>query len=169
MTFPEPREYPVYFQTYIKLVKEQDVLKAMEEQRHSFPAFFKEIPADKLDYRYEENKWTIKEIIGHLIDCERVMNYRAMCFARNDKTELPGFDEGKYAAISESSNRSLESLLAEFDALRLSSIHLYQSFSEQMFKRTGSANGNVISVKALSFINVGHAMHHQQVISDRYL
>ena len=169
MSFPESTEYPVYFQTYIKLVKEPDLIKAMEEQRQSFPSFFKNIPAEKLDYRYEENKWTIKEIIGHLIDCERVMNYRAMCFARNDKTELPGFDENKYAAISGSSDRSIESLLAEFDALRQSSIHLFESFNEQMFKRTGSANGNIISVKALGFINVGHPMHHLNVISERYL
>jgi uncharacterized damage-inducible protein DinB len=124
---------------------------------------------DKFDYQYAEGKWTIKEIIQHLIDSERVFSYRALRISRNDKTPLPGFDENDYVANSNGKERSLQSLLTEMAVVRQSTLSLFNSFSHEQLTKIGNASNREVSVRAIGFIIIGHQKHHQKVFSERYL
>ena len=132
-------------------------------------AFLNAIPKDKLEYRYAEGKWTVKEIIQHIIDTERIFAYRALRVARNDKTALPGFEENDYALTGNANARTLESLLAEYKAVRQATIALFNSFSDDMLKHIGTASNSPISARAIGFIIIGHEAHHCNVIKERYL
>jgi hypothetical protein len=127
------------------------------------------VPEEKLSYRYAEGKWTIKEIMAHLIDDERIYAYRALRFARNDQTELPGFDQDDYAIESAANERSLDDLLEEFAAVRRSTIALFNSFDERVWTRSGVASGNVMSVRAAAYHIAGHELRHLNIIKERYL
>lgn len=166
---PEPTEFAPYYGTYINKVENKDLLPALVENLDSFSAFLKSIPPDQLEYRYAEGKWTVKEVIVHLLDAERIFAYRALRFARNDKTDLAGFEENDYVPQSNAANQTAQSLLAEFQAVRNASITLFKSFTPEMCLRSGKANGKEISVRSLGFIIVGHTIHHQQTIRERYL
>ena len=122
-------EYPVFYKTYIQELEEVELIEEMEICLHEFIKFVQNIPMDKFDYQYEEGKWTIKEIIQHLIDTERVFSYRALRISRNDKTPLPGFDENYYVENSNGKERSLQSLLTEMAVVRQSTLSLFNSFS----------------------------------------
>jgi hypothetical protein len=124
---------------------------------------------DKFDYRYAEGKWTIKEIIQHLIDCERIFSYRALRFSRNDKTPLPGFDEDSYNENTAGNLRSLQDLLTELAVVRQSTLSLFKSFSQEQLLRIGNASDKEISVRAIGFIILGHQKHHQHIFQQRYL
>lgn len=165
----QPGEYPAYQKTYIDTVDEVDLIEELEISLHRFIRFVREIPMDKFDYRYAEGKWTIKEIIQHIIDAERIFAYRALAFARNDKTSLPGFEENDYADESNGNARHLTSLLNELSEVRHSNISLFKSFTPEMLVRIGTANGNPNSVRALGFAIIGHQNHHQNVYQERYL
>jgi hypothetical protein len=169
ITKPELSEFATYYGTYINKVEGNDLLAALEENAKSFSAFIKNIPIEKIDYRYADGKWTIKEIIVHLTDAERIFAYRALRFARKDKTSLSGFEENDYVPESNANNQSIEQLLEEFNAVRNSSVALFRSFTPEMCLLTGIANGREISVRAIGFIMVGHTIHHQQIINERYL
>lgn len=164
-----PTEYPAYQKTYIDTVDDVDLIEELEISLHRFIRFVREIPMDKFDYRYAPGKWTIKEIIQHVIDCERIFAYRALAFARNDKTPLPGFEENDYASESDGNSRHLNSLLTELSEVRQSNITLFKSFSPEALLRIGNANGNPNSVRALGFAIIGHQNHHQRVYEERYL
>ena len=165
----QPGEYPEYQKTYIDTVADIDLVEELEISLHRFIRFVREIPMDKFDYSYAEGKWTIKEIIQHVIDSERIFAYRALAFARNDKTSLPGFDENAYADASDGNARHLTSLLNELSEVRHSNITLFKSFSEDALLRIGHANGNPNSVRALGFAIIGHQNHHERVYRERYL
>lgn len=169
ITKPETSEFSPYYENYINKVERNDLLAVLTENREIFSRFLKNIPKEKLDYCYAEGKWSIKEIIVHLIDAERIFAYRALRFARNDNTELAGFDENEYVPESNAINQSIDMLFEEFQAVRNASITLFKSFTPAMFLRTGTANGKEISVRALGFIIAGHTVHHQQTILERYL
>ena len=124
---------------------------------------------DKFDYRYAEGKWTIKDIIQHLIDSERVFAYRAMRFARNDNTILPGFDENSYADATNAGNRSIQELLTEMALVRQCTITLFKSFTKDDLLKMGTASDNKVSVRALGFIIIGHQNHHIEIFTERYL
>ena len=126
-------------------------------------------PEEKLTYSCAPGEWTIKEIVGHIIDCERVFAYRALRFARNDSTELPGFDENMYAVYADSNERSTEDLVAEWTAVRLSTVALFSSFTEEVFLRSGTTNGHRTSVRALAYQIAGQALHHLNSIKENYL
>jgi hypothetical protein len=166
---PGNTEYPSYYHTYIGKVPYNDLIIALKTSGSEFADFIRSVPADKLSYRYADGKWTIKEIIGHIIDAERVFTYRAMRFSRNDKTALPGFDENIYVPESRASERTITELIEEYEAVRASSIAFFTSITPQMAERTGICNGNEISVRAFGFIIPGHEIHHMQVIKERYL
>ncbi len=166
---PEAAEYPEYFNSYIGLIKGDDVVRLMESQILSMQAFLSEIPEDREDYTYEEGKWTLKEVLGHIIDTERVMSYRALRFARNDNTELPGFDEKMYVKYADFNKRSVYDLAHEFGLVRESNLALIRSFDEDALNRKGIANGKEVTVRALVYIIAGHTMHHMNVIRSRYL
>ena len=162
-------EYGSAFQTYIEQAGEGDLIEELEISLHDFIKFVQNIPMDKFDFRYAEAKWTIKEIIQHVIDTERIFAYRALRISRNDKTPLSGFDENEYIVNTDANQRNIQSLLTELSAVRHSNLFLYKSFSEEQLKRIGTASNNEISVRALGFVTIGHQKHHQRIFEERYL
>jgi uncharacterized damage-inducible protein DinB len=163
------KEYPSFYNAYIQVLENVHLIEELEICLHDFIHFVQNISMDKFDYRYAEGKWTIKEIIQHLIDTERVFSYRAMRISRNDKTPLPGFEENDYVNNTNANDRGLQDLLTEFSAVRYSTLLLFKSFSQEQLERTGIASGNEVSVRAIGFIIIGHQKHHQNVFQERYL
>ncbi len=166
----QSNEYADYQSIYIQSVSDEFTLvEELEIALHRFIHFVQDIPMDKFDYRYAENKWTIKEIIQHIIDAERVFAYRALRFARYDTTELAGFEENSYVENSDSNSRSIMDLLNELSALRYATIALFKSFKTEQLLQIGTASGYRMSVRALGFATIGHQNHHQKVFIERYL
>lgn len=166
----QSNEYSQFYANYVALVSDEySLLEELEISVHRLVKFVREIPMDKFDYRYAEGKWTIKDILQHLIDAERVFAYRALCFARNDKTELPGFEEDDYVIEANANKRSIQDLLTELLIVRQSSLALFKSFNDEQLMRIGTASNNPMSVRALGFIIIGHQNHHQRVFEERYL
>jgi len=162
-------EYSEFFATYIKALDDVHLVEELEISLHDFIKFVQNIPMDKFDYRYAEGKWTIKDIIQHIIDTERIFGYRALLISRNDKTPLPGFDENEYVENTNANNRGLQELLTEFSAVRHSNLLLFKSFSEEQLTRMGITSNHPISVRAIGFMIIGHQKHHQNVFQERYL
>jgi hypothetical protein len=169
MSTISPTNQPEYFRRYIELVKEGQLQDAFIHQSEEIKKLLSSISEQKSMFSYAKDKWTLKELLQHLIDTERVFTYRAMCFARNEKAVLPSFYENEYAKMSSANRRTWESLCAEFVAVRKSTLFLYDSFSEDMLELFGQAANNKISVKELGFLTVGHFSHHQSIIEQRYL
>ncbi|MDR6967533.1 putative damage-inducible protein DinB [Flavobacterium arsenatis] len=163
-------EYASFYANYIAQVSDEyTLMEELEISVHRLIKFVQDIPMDKYDYRYAERKWTIKDILQHLIDAERIFAYRALRFARNDKTELPGFEENNYADIANGDKRSIMDLLTELAVVRQSTLSLYKTFKEEQLLRSGIASNNNMSVRALGFVIIGHQNHHQKVFQERYL
>ena len=162
-------EYSKFNATYIQAIENVELFEELEISLHSFIKFVQNIPMDKFDYSYAEGKWTIKEIIQHVIDTERIFAYRALRISRNDKTPLPGFEENDYAVNTDAKSRSIQDLLTEFSAVRHSNLLMFKSFSDEQLARIGTASENTISVRAIGFILIGHQKHHQKVFEERYL
>ncbi|WP_460218989.1 DinB family protein [Psychroserpens sp. MEBiC05023] len=162
-------EYHPYYQTYVEKAGSLALHEGLKINGDATIAFLESIAEDKLEYKYEEGKWTIKEIIQHLIDTERVFMYRALCIARKDRTLFPGYDQDHYAAHCDANRRSMISLMNEYKAVRLSSILLFESFTEDMMTQIGTASNNSLSSRAVAFIIIGHENHHCEVIKERYL
>jgi uncharacterized damage-inducible protein DinB len=162
-------EYSEFVATYIKALDDIDLVEELEISLHDFIKFVQNIPMDKFDYRYADGKWTIKDIIQHIIDSERIFGYRALRISRNDKTPLPGFDENDYVENTNANRRSIQELLTEFSAVRHSNLLLFKSFSDEQLKRLGIASNHTISVRAIGFLMIGHQKHHQRVFAERYL
>ena len=164
-----PTEYAQWYQNYIVKAGDVELLEELEISVHRMIRFVREIPMDKFDYRYAEGKWTIKDILQHLIDSERIFSYRALRFARKDQTPLPSFEENDYAAVANGSQRSIQDLLTELAVVRQSTISLFKTFDDETLKRTGIASGHPMSVRALGFVIIGHQNHHEQIYQERYL
>jgi uncharacterized damage-inducible protein DinB len=162
-------EYSRFNATYIDALENVELLEELEISLHDFIKFVQNIPMDKFDYRYAEGKWTIKDIIQHIIDAERVFGYRALRISRNDQTPLPGFEENDYVENTDANSRSIQALLTEFSAVRHSNLLLFKSFSEEQLTRIGTASNHPVSVRALGFLIIGHQKHHQKVFQERYL
>ena len=167
MKRPQTQDYPEWYENYISLVQ-GDVIEFLEKQGTDFPTFLNNL-IEKADYAYAPGKWTIKEMVGHIIDTERIMVFRLTCFARNETAALPGFEEDAYVKSAHFSDRSLFSLSEEFMALRKANMFLFKSLNEDDLGKGGNANGNQISVRALVFILAGHVIHHTNIIKERYL
>lgn len=166
----QPEEFAGFYATYINQVSsEYTLIEELEISVHRFVKFVQNIPLDKFDYRYAEGKWTIKDIIQHLIDAERIFAYRALRFARNDKAELPGFEENDYVEEANAIKRSIQDLLTELAVVRQATLSLFKSFSNEELLRIGTASNNQMSVRALGFTIIGHQNHHQRVFEERYL
>ena len=166
----QPNEIPEYFIQYVNEVKSLDVVEALNENLNDFLNFIEtEVPIDKYEYRYLPEKWTVKEIIQHITDAERIFAYRALRFARFDATPLSSFEEDDYAEACEANNRDIDDLLEEFLFVRKSTIKLFESLNEEMLLNKGVASGKEISVRAIGFVISGHCIHHQNVIKERYL
>ena len=162
-------EYSDFNVTYIKAAGNVQMIEELEICLHDFIRFVQNIPMDKFDYRYAEGKWTIKDIIQHIIDTERIFAYRALRISRNDKTLLPGFEQNYYVDNTNANDRNIQDLLTEFSAVRQSTLLLFKSFSEKQLKRIGTASNAAISVRAIGFIIIGHQKQHQKVFQERYL
>jgi uncharacterized damage-inducible protein DinB len=169
MTTPDLPNVPPFYMTYVKLVKHNDLLEAMKESSRLTLKLIRSIPETKGEFRYQPEKWSIKELLCHMIDAERIFAYRALRFSRNDKTPLAGFEEKDYAPEANAHNRSMKSIIDEMEHVRLTSIDLYSSFSDEMLSRTGKANNTEISVLNLGYIISGHETHHRNVLLERYL
>lgn len=168
MNRPQADEFAPYCAAYINTVSE-NVIGELEHQVISFPGFLNLISDEKAYHAYAEGKWTIKEVVGHMIDTERILAYRALRIARNDKTPLAGFEENDYVANAAFNDRSLQSLADEFAAVRIANVYFFKSLTEDELNRMGTASGKQVSVRALLFIIVGHLNHHRKVIEERYL
>lgn len=162
-------EYNEYYVAYIGLAGSNSLIDGLQEGLKTTVEFLKRVPEEKLEYRYAEGKWTIKEILRHIIDTERIFAYRALRFARNDQTALPGFDQDAYISPSNANLKTLDNLLHEFETNRLSTISLFRNFSDSMLKGIGEASNNPMSARAAGFIIIGHEIHHCSVIEERYL
>lgn len=172
MEFPKEGDYAPYYQPYIDKVKalnDTNIMMMLDEIHEKTQEFLRAIPEKKGNYKYAEGKWSIKEVIQHLLDSERVFNYRALRWARNDSTDLPGFDHDAYVPESGADLRTLEDIIDDFEAVRLNTISLFLSFSDEMWKRGGTGNGQHMTVHATAFVILGHELHHINVIKERYL
>ena len=167
---PKQGEFPQYASMYIDLIPDDG--KLLYHLWHNFQStkdLVQNLPDGTLLYRYAVGKWTIKEVLVHIVDDERIYSYRALRFARNDKTELPGFDQDPYASYSNANERTAESIVEEYEAVRTSTIALFNSFSDDAMSRSGVANNNEVTVRALGYHIAGHELHHLNIIRARYL
>ncbi len=164
-----PTSKPGYFQVYIDQVKEKELTAAFTNQSQVIKDFLPSITEEKSMYAYAAGKWTLKELLQHIIDTERILTYRALCFARKEHSSLPGFNENDYATASDANNRSWENLTAEFVAVRRSTLFLFDSFTPEMLAGKGTANNNSFSVSELGFIIAGHFNHHKRIMEERYI
>jgi hypothetical protein len=168
MSHPLDTEYSPYFQPYVAHVPEDEILPAMRSQIDALDVLLDRVAPERETYTYGEGKWTIRQIIGHLIDGERVFGYRLLCIARGETQNLPGFDQDEYMANAPYEHVELEDLLSEFRLVRLSNIAMLRTLDETAWTRMGMANGAPVSVRALSYIMVGHLRHHMGVLRERY-
>lgn len=169
---PAVGEYAPFYQNYINKAIEAangDILQLLAQLKDSTYQFFHNIPAEKADFAYAEGKWTIKELLGHIIDAERVFAYRVLCISRKEQKNLPGFDENEFVANSNFRQRTLGDLAAEFESVRESNLHLLRALTEEQAVLTGTANGSAVSVRGLAYIMAGHELHHLNIIRERYL
>jgi uncharacterized damage-inducible protein DinB len=169
MKRPEKSEYPEFLEPYIELIPGDKVLRSLESQMLELQALVSDLPTDKEDYAYAPGKWTIKEVIGHLIDCERVFGYRVLRFARGDSQALPGFNEKEYVPAGKFNKRSFYDLAHEFSVVREANIILVKNLDEDALSRRGNADGLDMTVRALVYSIAGHSAHHVRTIKSRYL
>jgi DinB superfamily len=169
MNRPAETEYASYFENYVGQVSETDIMAVLRSEIDDLDVLLNHVPADKETYAYAEGKWTIREVIGHLIDGERVFGYRAFCIARGETQNLPGFEQDDYLQTAPYNHITLEDLLSELRLVRLSNIAVFRTLDEQAWNRVGSANNTEVSVRAIAFIMAGHLRHHMKVLKDSYL
>ena len=165
---PPESEYPAYYHRYIAALGDVNLAEILRTQVQVIKSLGAMMNDDDALFRYAEGKWSIKEVLGHLIDCERVFAYRAMCIARGEAQPLPGFDEDAYVANAAFDARSLRSLVEEFTSVRNATITLMDSMTSSVMQLSGTANDNPITVRALLWIIAGHTEHHLRVLRERY-
>jgi hypothetical protein len=169
MSRPDINKIPSFYHNYVNLIKQDNLQDAFNEHVTELIGILSTVSEEKWDFKYEEQKWSVKELVQHVIDTERIFNYRALCFSRRDKNELPGFDENLYAANSKAYRRNPKDLITELAVVQKGSKLLFDSFDEEQLESEGVANKNSISVLALGYIIVGHAKHHSNILKERYL
>jgi len=166
---PNADEHSAFYGQYIRLVPDGDLISILRDQIAGTAALLRNAPPDRADFAYAPGKWTVKQVVGHMIDVERVMSYRALRFAHNDATELPGFDENEWVANSNFAERTLADLVDEYEAVRAATIHFAKHLDADALLRRGTANGQGVSVRALLYIIAGHELHHVALVRERYL
>jgi|LakMenEpi03Aug12_release.lakeMendotaPanAssembly.Ray.scaffolds.fasta_scaffold422842_2 uncharacterized damage-inducible protein DinB len=165
---PQPEEYAPYYANYVNRVPDEDVLVVLKQLKDSSYKLFSDISDAKANFAYGEGKWTVKEVLGHMIDAERTFGYRLFAFSR-DYAELPSFDQNIYVKNGNFNSRTIQSLAAEFRATRESNIYLIESLTDEQLDRRGIASGNPATVRALIYMLIGHELHHLTILSERYL
>ncbi|HKC24480.1 MAG TPA: DinB family protein [Thermoanaerobaculia bacterium] len=171
LTRPDASEYAPYYGRYVSLVEDADVVSTLERQGRELSALVRAIPESRADFRYAEGKWSIRDLLGHVIDGERVFAFRALCFARGDAQPLPGFEQDDWAPVASAglASASIADLVEEFELLRRSNVRMLRRLTDADWTRTGIASGNPVSVRAIAFIMAGHVVHHTKVLRERYL
>ncbi len=165
---PEVTEYAPFYGTYVSLINEE-IFSALENQIKATQDLLKQIPEEKGTYSYAEGKWSIKELVGHLIDTERIMAYRALRFARNDAKPIDGFEQNDYIENADFNSCSLSDLAKEFGLVRDANILMFKNFTPEAWNRTGIASESPVTVRALAYIIAGHELHHIGILKERYL
>jgi hypothetical protein len=168
MNRPLESEYAPYYQGYLAHVNEDEILPVLRSQLDALDVLLGGVGPERETYAYAEGKWSIRELVGHLIDTERVFGYRAFCIARGESRNLPGFDENEYMLSAPYNQIDLEDLLSELRLVRLSNIAMLRNLDDEAWMRIGTANDNQVSVRALAFIMAGHVRHHMGVLRERY-
>jgi uncharacterized damage-inducible protein DinB len=166
---PAADEYAAYYGRYIEQVPDADVLTVLTEGLAETARLLRAVPEARASHRYAPDKWTVREVLGHIVDTERVFANRAFRFARGDAQPIPGMDQDEYSRYAEFERRALESIVAEFEHLRRANLELFRSFGETELARRGQASGYEVSVRALLFMLAGHERHHRRVLKERYL
>jgi hypothetical protein len=169
MQRPNEGEYAPYYNTYISKVPDGNIIELLTQQIESVKEVFQSISEEKSLFKYAPEKWTIRQVLGHMNDGERVFPYRALRFSRNDKNALAGFDQNEFVKESNFNNVKLADLLDEFIKTRESNIVMFKNFSEEMWTRRGIASNNEITVRAFPYIMYGHVIHHLNVLKEKYL
>ena len=165
---PQSGEYAPYYDKYVSLVPDGDILKTLEKQAPETAALLARPEADG-DFRYAPGKWSLKESLGHVIDSERVFGYRAMRFARNDSTPLPGFEQDDFVKYGPFGQCKLDALVEEFAAVRKATVLMFRALYDSAWARRGVANNNEVTVRALAYIIAGHELHHRRIFQQKYL
>ena len=168
-TKPIATEHAPEFSYYVTLVPEGDIIQTLGQQSENSLSLLRTLPSDKANFRYAPDKWTVKELLGHMIDSERVFSFRALSFARNDQSPLPGYEQNDYVRYTDFDSRNLADMIEEFATVRRATIQLFRPLSETEWLRRGKANEKEISVRALAYIIAGHELHHMEVLRSRYL
>ena len=166
---PNPGDYSSYYESYIKLIQGEDILKILNDQGKKTQDILNSFSEHRGNYRYADGKWTVKEVVGHLLDTERVFAYRALCIARGEKKSLPGFDQDDYVKEGNFNRRELFDLNYEFRLLRESNLLLFRTFTPEMLKLKGFANESYVSVLTILFMIAGHEKHHMNVLREKYM
>jgi hypothetical protein len=165
---PAPDEYLAYYERYVSLVPEGNLVDLLVEQQLDTIGMLRRVDDERGLFAYAPGKWTIKEVIGHICDAERIFAYRALRFARGDSQALAGFDENAYAPAGRFNERRIGGLIDEFQSIRASTVHVFRYLNEDELARRGAANGNPISVRALGYVIAGHERHHAKLLRERY-
>jgi uncharacterized damage-inducible protein DinB len=166
---PDPSEYLPYYEKYISLFPAGDILATLERELETTLSLLRSLSPEQADFRYAPDKWSVKEVVGHVIDTERIFAYRAMRFARNDQTPLAGFDENEYVPAAKFGGRGLGDLATEFEHVRKANLFLFRGMDDEAWRRQGTANHAAVSVRALAYIIAGHEIHHREILRTRYL
>lgn len=165
---PQPGEYDPYYKGYVSLVPDAPILETLAAQSEDFRSLLAGLAPDRADYRYAPGKWSVKELLGHINDAERVFGTRAMCIARGETAELPGYDQDEYVAGTSIDRRTLDSLVREFAFLRAANLEMFSGLSADDWVRAGRANGSSATVRAIGWILAGHVSHHMTIMRERY-
>lgn len=168
MPRPPANTYPPFYESYIKLVQEENIHSALLHSMQQLKLDLSSIGLEKAEFSYAPGKWTVKQLLQHTIDAERIFSYRALCISRGEQQSLPGFEEDEYAANATAGNRHLKDLKEELLTVRLSSIQMFQGFDDTMLNRSGLSNQKPITVLALGYVIVGHWRHHAGVLQIKY-
>lgn len=171
MQRPSTHEYPQnpYFSRYIEKVDNEPITEVLNTQMKYILNLYENLSESQLLFRYAEGKWSLKELLGHLTDSERIFSYRALCIARGEKQALPGFDENEYMEAANFDQESVASLVRQYQCCRQSTLALLEGLNDHMLSQMGNANGNAVSARALIWMIAGHEKHHLDIIAERYL
>jgi uncharacterized damage-inducible protein DinB len=165
---PQSNEYPAFAEAYVSMIPEgADVLQVLAESKATTYELFSNLNEEQAAYAYAAGKWTVKEVLGHIIDTERVFAFRAFCFSR-EQIALPGFDQDVYVANTDYNSRSIKSLADEFKVTRESNLYMFRALTDEQIARAGTSNGNPVTVRALLSLTAGHVLHHIKILNERY-
>ncbi len=168
-TAPRNEEYPPFYHPYIALVFDENLDEFLSIQEQEFAQMMLKLPKEKGTYRYRPEKWTIQEVVGHIIDTERVMAYRILCIGRGENKSLPGFEQDDYVKGGNFNERTIEDLVEEFSYVRKSNLHMVRHLNAEALSRSGIANEKAITANALVYIVAGHMRHHVNILKEKYL